>query len=224
MNGEPWELHKHLENGNIFRGNTVAATAMEDLSILFHYLDAMGSLSHISFDLSLARGLDYYTGVIFEATSVGKPQNVGSIGGGGRYDNLVSMFQEKDIPCVGVSVGIERIFTLMEERQKIQQPNVTVLVAQAGEHMMMERMKVSKLLWDAHICAEFNQQLNPKLKFEISSALNRGIPYMVIVGEEESKKGMCRIKDLKARTEEIVQQTDLVSLFIEKKNMIRGTF
>jgi histidyl-tRNA synthetase len=66
----------------------------------------------------LARGLDYYTGVIYEAVCMSGNTQVGSIGGGGRYDNLVSMFQEagKVTPCVGVSVGIERVFTLMEAR------------------------------------------------------------------------------------------------------------
>ena len=95
-----------------------AADAMEDLRICFTYLEAMDKLKFISFDLSLARGLDYYTGVIYEAVCMNGNTQVGSIGGGGRYDNLVSMFQEagKVTPCVGVSVGIERVFTLMEER------------------------------------------------------------------------------------------------------------
>ena len=92
--------------------------AMEDLKILFKYLEAMDKLKYISFDLSLARGLDYYTGVIYEAVCMNGNTQVGSIGGGGRYDNLASMFQEagKATPCVGVSVDIERVFTLMEER------------------------------------------------------------------------------------------------------------
>jgi histidyl-tRNA synthetase len=91
---------------------------MEDLRICFDYLDAMDKLRFISFDLSLARGLDYYTDVIYEAVCMNGNTQVGSIGGGGRYDNLVSMFQEagKVTPCVGVSIGIERVFTLMEER------------------------------------------------------------------------------------------------------------
>merc|ERR1712157_562570 len=76
----------------------------------------------MGFDLSLARGLDYYTGVIYEAVSINPDSGiqVGSIGGGGRYDTLVSMFQDagKVTPCVGVSIGIERVFTLLEERLK----------------------------------------------------------------------------------------------------------
>lgn len=217
--GEPWTMYNSLMQNAVFGNHKGALDALEDLRILFSYLEAMGKLQFFSFDLSLARGLDYYTGVIYEAVCMNGNTQVGSIGGGGRYDNLVSMFQEagKITPCVGVSVGIERVFTLMEERLRqqqggsIKQPNVSVLVAQAGENMMLERMKVSKLLWDSNISAEFNQQENPKLKYEIANALDRTIPFMVIIGEDEAKEGKCRVKDLNARTEETVDQSQLVA-------------
>lgn len=118
LKGQPWEMYNALTEGKKFGDHKEAAEAMEDLRICFEYLEAMDKLQFISFDLSLARGLDYYTGVIYEAVCMNGNTQVGSIGGGGRYDNLVSMFQEagKVTPCVGVSVGIERVFTLMEER------------------------------------------------------------------------------------------------------------
>ncbi|PNH03565.1 Histidine--tRNA ligase [Tetrabaena socialis] len=74
----------------------------------------MGSLAPVTLDLSLARGLDYYTGVIYEAVLGGA--NVGSIAAGGRYDKLVGMFSGKDVPAVGVSIGIERVFAIMEQQ------------------------------------------------------------------------------------------------------------
>jgi histidyl-tRNA synthetase len=118
LKGKPWEMYNSLMKEKKFGDHKGAMDAMEDMRILFEYLDAMDKLNFISFDLSLARGLDYYTGVIYEAVCMNGNTQVGSIGGGGRYDNLVSMFQEagKVTPCVGVSVGIERVFTLMEER------------------------------------------------------------------------------------------------------------
>ena len=76
---------------------------------------------------------------------------------------------------------------------------------------MQERMKLTNVLWNANISAEFSQQDNPKLKFEIANALDRDIPFMVIAGEEEAKEGKCKVKDLKARTEETVDVKDLVS-------------
>ena len=92
--GEPWTLYKELMESNKFGKHKGALDAMEDLRILFDYLEAMGKLKFMSFDLSLARGLDYYTGMIYEAVCLSGKAQVGSIGGGGRYDNLVSMFQE----------------------------------------------------------------------------------------------------------------------------------
>ena len=224
LKGKPWEMYNSLMDGKKFGIHKGAMEAMEDLRVCFEYLDAMDKLKFISFDLSLARGLDYYTGVIYEAVCMNGNTQVGSIGGGGRYDNLVSMFQEagKVTPCVGVSVGIERVFTLMEERLRqeqggsIKQPNVNVLVASAGENLLPHRMKLTKVLWDANISAEFSQQENPKLKFEIANALDRQIPFMVIAGEEEAKEGKCKVKDLNARTEETVDVADLVKTLRSK--------
>lgn len=221
--GNPWDLYQELTEGNAFGDHNGAKEALEDLRILFQYLEAMDKLKYFSFDLSLARGLDYYTGVIYEAISMNGNTQVGSIGGGGRYDNLVSMFQDagKETPCVGVSIGIERVFTLMEERLRreqgtIKRPNVKVLVAQAGENMMLERMKISNILWKSNISAEFNQQENPKLKFEIANALDREIPFMVVVGEDEAKENKCKVKHLQARTEETVDLSCLVSTLRNK--------
>ena len=100
-----------------------------------------------------------------------------------------------------------------EQGGSIKRPNVSVLVASAGgENQLQHRMKLTNILWAANISAEFNQQENPKLKFEIANALERGIPYMVIVGEEEAKENKCKVKDLNARTEETVEVTNLVAL------------
>ena len=85
--------------------------------------------------------------------------------------------------------------------------------------MMIERIKISKMLWDANISAEFNQQENPKLKYEIADALDRCIPFMVIVGENESQQKMCKLKDLTARTEETVKQSDVV-VTLRKKGVV----
>ncbi len=92
---------------------------------LLRYCDLYECSSSVSFDLSLARGLDYYTGLIYEAVLLGdnvdakgEPIHVGSVAGGGRYDKLVGMFDPKkrDVPCVGVSIGIERLFSIMEAK------------------------------------------------------------------------------------------------------------
>jgi hypothetical protein len=132
------------------------------MKTLFEYLDSMGALGAISFDLSLARGLDYYTGVIYEA--VLKGGGVGSIAAGGRYDKLVGMFSGKDVPAVGVSIGIERVFSIMEAQlrvaaaesgEAIRENETAVLVASIGNGMQMKRMGIANTLWSAGIAAEF---------------------------------------------------------------------
>ena len=116
--GAPKELWAKLTDSNAFGDHAGAAAAMQDLATLFSYLDAMGSLPRVSFDLSLARVLDYYTGVIYEVVIIDGAAQVGSIAAGGRYDNLVGMFSPSgaQTPCVGVSIGIERVFTIMEKK------------------------------------------------------------------------------------------------------------
>ena len=222
--GAPRTMYQQLIESGKFSGHKGASDAIEDMRILFDYLDAMGKLDSISFDMSLARGLDYYTGVIYEAVSISGETQVGSIGGGGRYDNLVGMFQGagKTVPCVGVSVGIERVFTLMESRLRaqsggtIKQTTVSVLVASVGEGMIAERMKIAKLLWEGNISAEYSQQENPKLAKEITNALERGVPFMVVIGEEELKESKCKVKDLGAREEVLVPMSELVSTLLER--------
>ena len=104
-----------LKDDKVFEGHKEGEETIKEMELLFGYLEAMGCLDKISFDFSLARGLDYYTGVIYEAVLT-DTNRVGSISGGGRYDGLIGMFSGKNIPSVGGSIGIERIFNILEEK------------------------------------------------------------------------------------------------------------
>ncbi|KAL5655517.1 hypothetical protein ACJX0J_034836, partial [Zea mays] len=116
--GAPLEVLMELrKDSSKFMNNEGSVAALNELEILFKALDKANAIDKIVFDLSLARGLDYYTGVIYEAVFKGSAQ-VGSIAAGGRYDNLVGMFSGKQIPAVGVSLGIERVFAIMEQQEK----------------------------------------------------------------------------------------------------------
>ena len=148
--------------------------------MLFEYLGAMNVLDNISFDFSLARGLDYYTGLIYEAVlekteesdgidTSSKPKatiSLGSIAGGGRYDGLVGMFSGKNIPAVGVSVGIERIFAILEEKARkdpsVRATETQILIAQIGKNLASERLKICSELWANGIKAETLYNDNPK--------------------------------------------------------------
>ena len=147
--GEPKALWAKLTALGIFGENAGANAAMAELKILFEYLEAMGSLASVSFDLSLARGLDYYTGVIYEVVIVDGASQVGSIAAGGRYDNLVGMFSPSgaQTPCVGVSIGIERVFTIMErkaEEMKLTQLSGIQVVRRGGESGVGEKSQGAK--------------------------------------------------------------------------------
>merc|ERR1719400_765367 len=144
-----------------------AKAGLEDMALLLRYCNLYGCSDSVSFDLSLARGLDYYTGVIYEAVLGGEEEVlVGSVAGGGRYDGLVGMFDPKgrSVPCVGVSIGIERLFSIMEtnlakQQKPIRTVDTQVYVVSAQKQLMEERMKLVDELWAADIRTEHSYKM-----------------------------------------------------------------
>ena len=142
-----------------------AKAGLEDMKLFLKYTELFGCSDVVSFDLSLARGLDYYTGIIYEAVLTdenkdekGELVQVGSVAAGGRYDYLVGMFdpKHKNVPCVGVSIGIERLFAHMEAKeksknQKLRTTKTEVYVVTAQKNLIKERMKILKVLWESEI-------------------------------------------------------------------------
>ena len=141
---------------------------------------------------------------------------MGSIAAGGRYDNLVGMFSVSNTqtPCVGVSIGIERVFRIMEEKSTssgaLQQSNIEVYVASIGSGLLVERMKLAKILWDSNISAEYSHLENPKFKRQLDHALGNNIPVMVVFGEDELRKKTVQVKDMRNHIEVEVNLTDVV--------------
>ena len=117
MKDKPSILLEKLKANKEFQENEDAKQTLNEMEILIKYLKIMDIEQYCTFNLSLARGLDYYTGLIYETVLTGTDQ-VGSISGGGRFDDLLGMFSNKQIPAVGVSIGIERIFNILEEKSK----------------------------------------------------------------------------------------------------------
>ncbi|KAJ6661348.1 hypothetical protein lerEdw1_014976 [Lerista edwardsae] len=193
----------------------LAMEGLEDMKLLFEYLTLFGVIDQISLDLSLARGLDYYSGVIFEAVLLHQRDghlkeslHIGSVAGGGRYDGLVATFDPKrrKVPCVGVSIGVERIFSIIEEntemsRVKVRTAETQVLVAAAQKNFLAERMKLIAELWDAGIKAEILYKKNPKLLNQLQYCEETGIPIVVIVGQQELMDGVLTLRDVSTRKE-----------------------
>ena len=239
------DLLDKLKADQRLMSNANAKTGIEDMSLLMDYLQAFDVLDKIWFDLSLARGLDYYTGVIYEVITEGSAppsltanQNggetakqlqrtskkekkaddddrsddpsvgVGSVAAGGRYDNLVDRFLPRaQMPCVGVSFGVDRIFSLtkarMEQEKRLESMRSTetdVYVMAFGgkgfDGMLPQRMAICKSLWDAGLKAEFSYKLKPKLQAQFKSAESDSVPYAVILGEEEQAAGKVKIKEM----------------------------
>lgn len=209
--GAPHELLNTLKEQKVFANHQVATETIAEMELLFGYLDATGVIDSVRFDFSLARGLDYYTGLIYEAILTGGG-NVGSISGGGRYDELVGMFSSKSVPCIGVSIGIERVFAILEEKErKLNQTRATetmVLVAQIGKNLTEERLRICAELWKAGIKAETLYVDNPKVPKQLEYALGNGIPLVMWIGETELEQGIVKVKSLSYHEEYDVSRTD----------------
>lgn len=187
------ELLEKLRSDEKLSANESMKQGIADVTLLFEYLEAFGALDKVSFDLGLARGLDYYTGLIYEVVTEGsapeatpgseaaaaKPSKkksksngedddrsddptigVGSVAAGGRYDNLVGMFSGKNqIPCVGISFGVDRIFSITKARmaadksaEQVRGNEVDVYVmALGGKGLVKERLEICAQLWQAGI-------------------------------------------------------------------------
>ncbi|XP_041972622.1 histidine--tRNA ligase, cytoplasmic isoform X1 [Aricia agestis] len=200
-----------------------AIEGLEGIMLLLKYCEILGIKDKILFDLSLARGLDYYTGVIYEAVltqpiKIGKEeQTVGSIAGGGRYDNLVGMFdsKHKQVPCVGVSIGVERIFSVLEAKLaagdiSVRTSDVDVYVATAQKNFLEERLRVCAELWNAGIKTEHSYKKNPKMLNQLQHCEENRIPLAVVLGESELKRGLVKIRNIVTRQEDEVPRESLV--------------
>ena len=210
--GKPRELLQKLKEDGIFKGHKEGEETIKEMDILFSYLEAYNCLDKISFDFSLARGLDYYTGLIYEAVLT-DTDRVGSIAGGGRYDGLVGMFSSKPVPSVGVSIGIERVFAILEEKCKddytVRPTETQIFIAQLGKNLIEERMKIMNELWAQGIKAETLYQENPKSQRQLEFTLESGIPLILWLGETEVEQGIVKIKSLNKHEEYILTREEL---------------
>ena len=195
-----------------FAGNEIGSKGVEELEfVLAKCLDLDISAENLKFDITLARGLDYYTGAIFEVKANGV--EMGSIGGGGRYDNLTEVFGVKNIPGIGISFGLDRIYLVMEELQLFPETDGTVveyLFANYGDNEAGEAMKIIAELRSKGIAAELYPE-NAKLKKQFTYAEKKGIPNLVFYGEQEISESKITVKNLESGE----QQTIAVESFLQ---------
>ncbi len=205
-----------------FLGLDEGTKGIEEIQTVLDFLD--GSIPELTFDISLARGLNYYTGCIFEVkvdtSASGHPGFVmGSIGGGGRYDNLTGVFGLNGVSGVGVSFGAERIYDVMEELNLFPsdvQKDIEVLFVALDEESHKYAFKQVSSLREAGIACDLYPE-PAKMKKQMSYANARNVPYVAIIGETERLEGKVSLKNMITGEQKDVILEDLAYHFTNNK-------
>jgi histidyl-tRNA synthetase len=190
--------------------NEIAKRGIEDLQFVHDFVNTKLPIPALQFDFTLARGLNYYTGIIYEvkATAV----QIGSIGGGGRYDDLTGLFDVPGVPGVGISFGVDRIYDVMEELGLFPatvQTSTKVLFFNLGSeeskmaYGFMQALRAKKVN-----CELYHEQ--SKFDKQFKYAVKKGIPYAIIIGTKEMEDKTCVIKDLKSGEQKVLPQSELL--------------
>jgi len=201
----------------ILQGSTSGIRGIEEASELINLLEALQLKSNCEIDISLARGLNYYTGTIIEVSAL--DAEIGSVCGGGRYDDLTGIFGLKDISGVGISFGADRIYDVMDQLKLFPDESVTsvkVLFVNFGETEGRYCLGLLSTLLSAGISAELYPD-PAKMKKQLSYASARHIQYVVLVGENEMKEGLLTVKNMFTGEQVKVKPEELVRLVNGKR-------
>jgi len=177
--------------------NEKGAKGVDELRSILDYAGASDVAARISIDPSLARGLSYYTGAIIE---INVKDLAGSLGGGGRYDNLIGMFSGQDVPACGFSLGVERIIVVMAEREmfpaKLIATPADVMVTVWNEDSISDSVALAHELRRSGFRVDLYPEAD-KLGKQFKYASERGIPAVVVLGDDERARGEVAIKDMR---------------------------
>ena len=191
-------------------------TGKQGISELKYVLENAGNIN-LEIDLTLARGLNYYTGIIFEAKAPATV-NMGSVGGGGRYDDLTGLFGVQGIPGVGISFGIDRIYDVMEELNLFPENIASAAKAiffNLGEKEAAAAIILMNKLRDNNIACELYPD-KVKLEKQFKYADKKNISYAVIIGDQELENNSCMVKDLKKGEQVAVAFGEIEAFFRDK--------
>lgn len=185
---------------------------LEELKAVAGYLSAFGVPErNFAVDLTIARGLDYYTGTVYETAMLDHPE-IGSICSGGRYDNLAEYYTDKKLPGVGISIGVTRLFYVLEEQGMLSDQMVTapadVLVIPMSDDLQAA-IQTATALRDAGIRTQLYTE-KKKFKARIGYAGKLGIPYAIFLGEDEIAQGVVSCKDLAAGQQQTLPVEQLI--------------
>jgi histidyl-tRNA synthetase len=193
----------------ILASSEAGIKGVDELEELFGYINAAGISQEVEIDLSLARGLNYYTGAIFEVKA--KDFAIGSICGGGRYDDLTGIFGLPNMSGVGISFGADRIYDVLMGLDKF--PKDAII----GTQILFSNMGAAEVAYSLPIVAELRKQGynceiypdNSKLKKQFDYATKKNIPYFAIVGGEEIEKNVVNIKNLETGEQKVYPKGEI---------------
>ena len=189
--------------------NASGQKGIEEINYVLNYHTHTGMSKHLVADFTLARGLNYYTGLIFEVKAI--DAQMGSIGGGGRYNDLTSLFDVPNIPGVGISFGVDRIYDVLEEKNLFPESvekNTQVLFFNLGEGEAMEAYALMATLRNKKIACEIYPEKS-KFDKQFKYAEKKNIPTIIIIGSEELEKKECKIKNLNTGDQTTISFNDL---------------
>jgi histidyl-tRNA synthetase len=173
-------------------------------SIIGHVAD-LGFSDYIHFDLSLVRGLEYYTGPVFEINAGAG----GSVGGGGRYDGMIESFGGKPTPAVGISLGVDRLSIVLEEKMKaMRRTNTSVYIVSVAGSARGRCVKMAEELIGLGVPTEFDV-MDRSVSKQMDYANSKGIPFVIVVGEKELAAGAAKLRDMGSGAEHEIRLTNL---------------
>ena len=196
---------------NLLGNNESGKKGIEELSFILNYQQQATGNRQLSPDFTLARGLNYYTGIIFEI----KASNVqmGSIGGGGRYDDLTGLFGVPNIPGVGISFGVDRMYDVMEELKLFPEDVHTgtqVLFFNLGEAESKKAFELMQQLRNNNVRCELYHETS-KFDKQFKYAEKKNIPYIIILGSKELQENNCTIKNLRNSEQQTIPIAGLIN-------------
>ena len=185
---------------------------LDELNTVVKYLSAFGVPGeYFAVDLTIARGLDYYTGTVYETFMTSHPE-IGSICSGGRYDNLSEYYTDKQLPGVGISIGLTRLFYVLEEQGCLNDDMITapadVLVLPMTEDLSPAIALATQLRAAGIRTQLYTEQ--KKFKQKMSYADKLGVPYILLLGEDEITQGKASLKDMRSGEQELLDTGEII--------------
>lgn len=189
----------------------ITETTISIMKKLFENINLLGLSDYVIFNPLLSRGLDYYTGIIYEAVLLDRTVISSSIAAGGRYNSMMKKLGHRDTSAIGLSLGIERIVTILEKRQMVVKDDISlVYVATIGKDLEVSKMVLVDEIRKAGIKVSFSYKSNAKMRNHLDYVFEKEIKYMIILGETELSSGTLKVKNIDERKEEIIRRESLV--------------